>query len=318
MSLVYLLQERQLKAKRARPSSAACRRSRRSTSSTTAASPGASPCSPSASSPARCSPRRRGATFWSWEPVQVLSVLAWLLYAVLLQTRSVGWRGRRAATLTIVGFALLIVSFLSLNLGFPAARRVVRLMQHEVLIVGLNHRTASVDVRERWPSPTSSSTTSTASCARSTASTRPRSSAPATASRWSSCTRDGDRRSRSASPTSCASDADRPRRATSTPHLYSYRGPRSGAPSVPRRLEPRLDGGRRAADPRPAEAVLRPRRQRRRHRRGAAPLVPQGLLGRQARAHRDRHRRPRRVGELGGGRAGVRRSSTASRTRRRC
>ncbi len=61
-------------------------------------------------------------TFWSWEPVQVLSVLAWLLYAVLLQTRSVGWRGRRAATLTIVGFALLIVSFLSLNIGLPHGR----------------------------------------------------------------------------------------------------------------------------------------------------------------------------------------------------
>ena len=61
-------------------------------------------------------------TFWSWEPVQILSVLAWLLYAVLLQTRSVGWRGRRAATLTIVGFALLIVSFLSLNLGLTHGR----------------------------------------------------------------------------------------------------------------------------------------------------------------------------------------------------
>ena len=61
-------------------------------------------------------------TFWSWEPVQILSVLAWLLYAVLLQTRSVGVRGRRAATLTIVGFALLIVSFLSLNLGLPHGR----------------------------------------------------------------------------------------------------------------------------------------------------------------------------------------------------
>jgi ABC-type uncharacterized transport system permease subunit len=57
-------------------------------------------------------------TFWSWEPVQILSVLAWLLYALLLQTRSAGWRGRRAATLTLFGFALLIVSFLSLNLGF--------------------------------------------------------------------------------------------------------------------------------------------------------------------------------------------------------
>jgi cytochrome c-type biogenesis protein CcsB len=61
--------------------------------------------------------KARWGAFWSWEPVQILSVLAWLLYAVLLQTRSVGWRGRRAATLTIVGFALLIVSFLTLNLG---------------------------------------------------------------------------------------------------------------------------------------------------------------------------------------------------------
>jgi cytochrome c-type biogenesis protein CcsB len=57
--------------------------------------------------------------FWSWEPKQVLSVIAWLLYAVLLQTRSIGWRGRRAARLTIVGFAVLIISFLGFNLLFP-------------------------------------------------------------------------------------------------------------------------------------------------------------------------------------------------------
>lgn len=56
-------------------------------------------------------------TFWSWEPVQMLSVVAWLIYAVLLQTRSAGWRGRRAATLTLVGFVVLIVSFISLNFG---------------------------------------------------------------------------------------------------------------------------------------------------------------------------------------------------------
>lgn len=56
-------------------------------------------------------------TFWSWEPVQILSIIAWLLYAVLLQTRSFGWRGRRAATLTLAGFVLLVVSFLTLNLG---------------------------------------------------------------------------------------------------------------------------------------------------------------------------------------------------------
>jgi cytochrome c-type biogenesis protein CcsB len=56
---------------------------------------------------------------WSWEPVQVWSVLTWLLYAGLLQARIIGWRGRRAATLTIVGFVILVASFLSVNLVFP-------------------------------------------------------------------------------------------------------------------------------------------------------------------------------------------------------
>ena len=56
---------------------------------------------------------------WSWEPVQVWSLIVWLLYAVLLHARTVGWRGRKAATLTIVGFIILVASFLSVNLVFP-------------------------------------------------------------------------------------------------------------------------------------------------------------------------------------------------------
>jgi len=56
---------------------------------------------------------------WSWEPVQVWSLSTWLLYAILVQARASGWRGRRAATLTIVAFALLIISFFSFNLIFP-------------------------------------------------------------------------------------------------------------------------------------------------------------------------------------------------------
>ncbi|MBI4515420.1 MAG: cytochrome c biogenesis protein CcsA [Deltaproteobacteria bacterium] len=60
--------------------------------------------------------KQRWGAFWSWEPVQLWSLVTWLLYAILLHTRLTGWRGRRAATLTIVGFALLVVSFLSVNL----------------------------------------------------------------------------------------------------------------------------------------------------------------------------------------------------------
>jgi len=56
---------------------------------------------------------------WSWEPVEVWSAVTWLLYALLLHARTVGWRGRKAAALTIVGFVVLVVSFVSVNLVFP-------------------------------------------------------------------------------------------------------------------------------------------------------------------------------------------------------
>lgn len=56
---------------------------------------------------------------WSWEPVQVWSVVSWMLYAVLLHARTVGWRGRKAARLTIFCFVVLAVSFLGVNLLFP-------------------------------------------------------------------------------------------------------------------------------------------------------------------------------------------------------
>jgi len=57
--------------------------------------------------------------FWSWEAREISSLVTWTLYALLLHGRSVGWRGRRAATLTILGFAVLLMSFVSVNLFFP-------------------------------------------------------------------------------------------------------------------------------------------------------------------------------------------------------
>jgi len=55
--------------------------------------------------------------FWSWDPKEVLTLIAWLIYAVLLHERlTVGWRGRRAALLAICGFAVLVVTFVGANL----------------------------------------------------------------------------------------------------------------------------------------------------------------------------------------------------------
>jgi len=58
--------------------------------------------------------------FWSWEEREVFSLILWLLYAGLLQARLVaGWRGRRLATVTIIGFAVVLVSFVFGHVLFP-------------------------------------------------------------------------------------------------------------------------------------------------------------------------------------------------------
>ena len=58
--------------------------------------------------------------FWNWEPVESWSLVIWILYAALLESRlTVGWRGRRAAALTIVVFTVLVGSFVGVILAFP-------------------------------------------------------------------------------------------------------------------------------------------------------------------------------------------------------
>src|SRR5271166_542699 len=58
--------------------------------------------------------------FWSWEPKESWSLVIWILYAGLLESRlTVGWRGRRAAALTIVLLGVLVGSFVGVNLIFP-------------------------------------------------------------------------------------------------------------------------------------------------------------------------------------------------------
>jgi cytochrome c-type biogenesis protein CcsB len=55
--------------------------------------------------------------FWSWEPAESWTLVIWLLYAGLLESRlAVGWRGRRAATLTIAVFTVLVGSFVGVSL----------------------------------------------------------------------------------------------------------------------------------------------------------------------------------------------------------
>ncbi|HZR80677.1 MAG TPA: cytochrome c biogenesis protein [Candidatus Binatia bacterium] len=57
---------------------------------------------------------------WAWEPRTIWSTIVWMIYAVLVHGRiTVGWGGRRAAALTIVGFGVLFVSFIGVNALAP-------------------------------------------------------------------------------------------------------------------------------------------------------------------------------------------------------
>lgn len=59
--------------------------------------------------------------YWSWEPREISSGITWLLYGALLHGRvTAGLRGKKAAVLTIVGFAVVLGYFLWGNSVFPS------------------------------------------------------------------------------------------------------------------------------------------------------------------------------------------------------
>jgi cytochrome c-type biogenesis protein CcsB len=56
-------------------------------------------------------------TYWSWDPKETWSLITWFIYAALLHGRlTTGWRGRKAAMLSIFGFFIVLFTFLGVNL----------------------------------------------------------------------------------------------------------------------------------------------------------------------------------------------------------
>lgn len=55
-------------------------------------------------------------TYWSWDPKETWSLVTWLVYATYLHARLVrGWRGPRAAFISILGFAAVIFTYWGVN-----------------------------------------------------------------------------------------------------------------------------------------------------------------------------------------------------------
>ena len=56
-------------------------------------------------------------TYWRWDPKEVWSLITWIIYALVLHLRlSIGWRGKKAAGLSILGFILVIFTFFGVTL----------------------------------------------------------------------------------------------------------------------------------------------------------------------------------------------------------
>jgi len=54
--------------------------------------------------------------YWSWDPKETWSLITWLIYAAIIHQRlALGWRGKRIAVLAILGFALVIFTFIGVS-----------------------------------------------------------------------------------------------------------------------------------------------------------------------------------------------------------
>ncbi len=54
--------------------------------------------------------------YWGWDPKETWSLITWFVYATLLHARLMrGWRGKRIAVFSMVGFAAVMVTYFGVN-----------------------------------------------------------------------------------------------------------------------------------------------------------------------------------------------------------
>jgi len=55
-------------------------------------------------------------TYWSWDPKETWSLITWLIYASVIHSRMVrGWKGKKIAILSIIGFACVLFTYFGVN-----------------------------------------------------------------------------------------------------------------------------------------------------------------------------------------------------------
>jgi len=55
-------------------------------------------------------------SYWSWDPKETWSLITWLIYAAVIHSRMVrGWKGKRIAILSMVGFFCVLFTYFGVN-----------------------------------------------------------------------------------------------------------------------------------------------------------------------------------------------------------
>lgn len=58
-------------------------------------------------------------SYWNWDPKETWSLITWFAYAAMVHQRlALGWRGKKAAMLSLLGFALVMFTFVGVSLLF--------------------------------------------------------------------------------------------------------------------------------------------------------------------------------------------------------
>lgn len=56
-------------------------------------------------------------TYWSWDPKETWSLITWFIYAGYIHARFIaGWRGKKVAVLSLIGFVAVVFTYLGVNL----------------------------------------------------------------------------------------------------------------------------------------------------------------------------------------------------------
>jgi cytochrome c-type biogenesis protein CcsB len=54
--------------------------------------------------------------YWGWDPKETWSLITWFVYATLLHVRLMrGWRGKRIAVFSMIGFAAVLITYFGVN-----------------------------------------------------------------------------------------------------------------------------------------------------------------------------------------------------------